>query len=211
MQPRLSPAGPPAPETRNPFRGKGLAVSVALLLEPGKRWSLGELARVAEVSRPMAGMVVRRLRTLGLVAGEVVQGRVAAVRPTPELFWETAAHWAATPVVPVVGGEVQVPVDRPRGGGAVIRATFGVPWEAVPRVYTRSFDALQPLLARSGGWWAGEQPADWEVAVVDFALPAGPVPPIVSALELATTPRGRETLAPHLTRVLDPFIEAGAA
>lgn len=197
---------PHVPETRNPFRGKGLAITLALLLHPAERWSLAQLADMAEVSRPLVSLVLRELRSRELVSGEVTRGRAAAVRARPELFWETSRS-AHVPVLGVVGG--RVPPDRPTGGGPVVSAGLGVPWQAPPRVYVRSVEEFPRVLARSGGWWAGDQPPDWEVAVVDSPLPPGPVPSILAALELGTTSRGRETLEAYAFRVLTGFAEAG--
>lgn len=187
----------PTAHGRNPFAGKGLAVTVALLLHGERPQSVADLAERAEASRPLASQVVRRLRQLGLVVGELSQGREGRLRPTAELLLEAGRHWPG-PVASVIGG--QPPIDAvPVGGGPALPRWIDTPWEAPPRLYVRRLDDAPGLLADAGGFLVSGGEPDWEIAVVDFPFTAGPVPGLVSALELAATPRGREVLAPHLT------------
>lgn len=194
MVKRVGPAIP-VPDTRNPFGGKGLAVTLALLLNPVRAQSVAELADAAQTSRALASMVVRELRHLRLVGGEVSQGRAGALRPTVALFLEAAQHWPQ-PVASVIGGHP--PLDAyPVGGGPAARGRLPEVWDPPPRVYVRSPAQAQELLAESGGHLVAGGAADWEIAVVDFPFDPGPVPPVVVALELGSTPRGREMLDRH--------------
>lgn len=186
----------PTVQGRNPFSGKGLAVTVALLLGQGEPQSVAELAERAEVSRPLASQVVRRLRQLGLVAGHVSQGREGQLRPTMELLTETGRHWPA-PIASVIGGNPPTD-DLPVGGGPALRSWMASAWEAPPRLYVRRLDDATAVLADGGGFLVSGGEAEWEIAVVDFPFAAGPVPALVGALELAATPRGRDVLAPRL-------------
>lgn len=187
----------PTVQGRNPFAGKGLAVTVALLLHGERPQSVADLAERAEASRPLASQVVRRLRQLGLVVGDLSQGREGRLRPTADLLLEAGRHWPG-PVASVIGG--RPPVDAvPVGGGLALRRWIDTAWEAPPRLYVRRLDDAPGLLADAGGFLVSGGESDWEIAVVDFPFTAGPVPGLVSALELAATPRGREVLAPHLT------------
>jgi hypothetical protein len=193
--------GIPIPDTRNPFAGKGLAVTTALLVGGGTPWSLGRLAEAADVSRPLVSKVVRKLIQLDLVAGEVEQGRDAAVRARPELFDETALHWPA-PVASMQGGRPPSD-DVARGGGELARERLGVLWQSPPRVYLRSLEVARRFVALAGGAVVSEPVAEWEIAVVHFPFEPGPVPTIVAALELGRTPRGRELLDEVRTRLFD--------
>lgn len=186
----------PTVQGRNPFSGKGLAVTVALLLGQGEPQSVAELAERAEVSRPLASQVVRRLRQLGLVAGHVSQGREGQLRPTIELLTETGRHWPA-PIASVIGGNPPTQ-DLPVGGGPALRSWMTSAWEAPPRLYVRRLDDATAVLADGGGFLVSGGEADWEIAVVDFPFAVGPLPALVSALELAASPRGRDVLAPRL-------------
>lgn len=178
------------PPGRNPFGGKGLAVTLALLLEPRRRWTVTELARQAETSTAMASRVVRELVRSDLVVGSIRQGRRSEVGATADLMWATALHWPR-PVAWVAGG--RLPSDRPLGGGPALEH-FGTQATSRPRLYVRSAEDVARLLARQGGALVSEPVADWEIVVVDFPLSAGIVPEVVAALELGATPRGREVL-----------------
>lgn len=196
----------PLSDTRNPFGGKGLAVTLALLLQPTEAQSIADLAAGAEASRPLASMVVRELRRLNLVAGEVKQGKQGELWPTPALLEETAAHWPA-PIATVIGGQARETL--PTGGGPAIQSLLLANWEAPPRVYVRDLDAARRVLAESGGHLIGGGTGDWEIAVVDFPFCPGDVPPIVAALELGATPRGREMLARHCSDLTDGWRSGG--
>ncbi|MCB1005561.1 MAG: hypothetical protein KDB35_15360 [Acidimicrobiales bacterium] len=198
MTKRVGP-GIPVPDTRNPFGGKGLAVTLALLLHPRRAQSIAELAENAQTSRPLASMVVRELRRLRLVDGEVSQGRAGTLRPKPELLYEAAPHWP-TPVAAVMGGTPSL-VDLPIGGGPAARSWLPSVWDPPPRAYVRSTDAVYELLSDTGGHLIAGGAADWEIAVVDYPFAPGVVPRVVVALELGATPRGREMLTRHLADV----------
>lgn len=194
MARRVGPALP-VPDTRNPFGGKGLAVTLALLLQPRRAQSVAELADAAQASRALASMVVRELRRLDLVDGEVSQGRAGALRPTPALALEAAPHWPQ-PVASVIGG--YPPLEQyPVGGGPAARGRLPDVWDPPPRVYVRSIDEARVLLAETGGHLVAGGAPDWEIAVVDFPFDPGLVPPVVVALELGASPRGREMLERH--------------
>lgn len=182
----------PEPSSRNPFSGKGLAISMTLLLGGGRQWSLAALAAAAGSSRALASRVVLELRRLGLVSGEVAQGRRASVQPVRGLFAAVLDHW------PGAAGYVagRLPRDVPVGGGPALAAA-GVPSDARPRVYVRSVDEARRLLALHGGALVTEPVADYEIAILDVGLEPGPVPPLLAALELGATPRGREILDGH--------------
>lgn len=197
--------GAPTPDTRNPFAGKGLAVTTALLLRSGTPATLAQLAAMADASRSLVSMVVRTLVHLDLVSGEVVQGRAASVRARPELLDETALHWPA-PVAWLQGGHV--PAGVVRGGGELVKAHLGVLWDAPPRVYVRTRNDARRLMALAGGAAVSEPVAEWEIALVDYPFEAGPVPPLVLALELGRTPRGREHLRGVRDRVLAGWADA---
>jgi hypothetical protein len=174
-----------------------------LALSPGAPWSLTDLAVRAEASVSLASLVVRELNRQGLVAGEVTHGRRGTVRATRRLFDAVGAHWPI-PIAWVRGG--RLPDDRPLGGGSALHRT-GVLSVGHSRVYLRSVNDLPALLAATGGALVSEPVADWEVAVLDLALPAGPVPLLVAALKLSGSPRGREILATRLAGLLAVFDE----
>jgi hypothetical protein len=188
----VEPVGLPLPPERNPFTGKGLAVTVALLLGGATAQSLAQLAERADVSRSLVTLAMRQLLRTGLATGEVAQGRTSTVRPTRALLAEAAAHWPQ-PVALVVGrppSEAMAAI----GGGPAIQAFVPTTWEAPPRAYVRNRAAADALLADLGGHLVGGGVVDWELAVVDFPFAPGPVPPVIAALELGSTPRGREML-----------------
>lgn len=183
------------PETRNPFSGKGLAVTLALLLRAHHPQTIAELADRAQTSRALASMVVRELRRLDLVVGEVSQGRAGALRPSAALVIETALHWPP-PIASVIGGQPLLD-EHTVGGGPAVRGRLPAVWDPPPRVYVRSTDEVQALLAESGGHLVAGGVSDWEIAVVDFPFDRGPLPLVVVALEVGATPRGREMLDRH--------------
>lgn len=189
----------PAAATRNPFAGKGLSVTIALLLRAPAAARLVDLAGDAGVSPTHVTRTVRALRAAGLVAGSVTQGRDGAVVATPALFWRAAEAWPA-PVISLQGGAP--PDHRPMGGGAVTAERFGIPSTAPPCAYVRHLDELPDLVALTGGALVSDAVADWQVAVVDHPFPAGPLPDVALALELGRTPRGREELEKRIAPAL---------
>lgn len=191
-----SSVGLPVPATRNPFGGKGLRVSLALLLEP-RAWSVSELARAAEVSQPMVSLVVKELRQRSLVVGESTRGRAAQIRPASALLWETALHWPR----PQAGVQGRLPTDGPIGGGPAHGAA-GLVTDAPPILYVRNRAEAAGVLGSWGGAWVSREVADYEVCVVDVHLPPGLVPDVIVALELGGTPRGREILRTHASQLV---------
>lgn len=173
-------------------------MSVALLLEPDRPHSLGDLADAADASIAMASRVVSALRQRRLVRGEVVHGKRATVVATPRLFEETAKHWPK-PMTWVLGGTVSP--AHPVGGGPALRAR-GLRSDDHPVVYVRQRADIAGVLADMGGALVTEPVAQWGLAVLDLALPAGPVPGVVAALELASHPRGREQLGRHWDQLI---------
>lgn len=206
MRKMKAPVGVPVPDTRNPYAGKGLAVTTSLLLGRGRPSTLAQLATMADVSRALVSMVVRYLaRFDDLVQGEVTQGRGARIAARPGLFHETSPHWPA-PVVSLQGG--RLPSDVVLGGGSIAKETLGVLWEAPPRVYVRTLDDARRLVALAGGAEVSAPVAEWDIAVVHFPFEPGPVPAIVAALELGRTPRGRELLSGAGDRLFAEWDEA---
>lgn len=181
----------PIATTRNPFAGKGLAVTIELLLQAPASARLVDLAAGAGVSPAHVTRAVRSLRSDDLVEGSVTQGRDGAVVATEELFWRAAHAWPA-PLISLQGGAP--PDDRPMGGGAVAKTRFGITTTAPPCAYVRHRDELAGLVAMTGGVLVSEPVAEWQVAVVDYPFAAGPLPDVALALELGRTPRGREEL-----------------
>lgn len=181
----------PAATTRNPFVGKGLSVTIALLSRAPGPARLVDLAADADASPTHVTRTVRALRAAGLVAGSVTQGRDAAVVATAALFWRAAEAWPA-PAISLQGGTP--PDDRPMGGGPVAAERFGIASTAPPCVYVRHRDELAGLVAMTGGALVSEPVAEWQVAVVDHPFDPGPLPDVALALELGRTPRGREEL-----------------
>lgn len=188
------------PQTRNPFAGKGLRVSFALLTP--REWGIRELAAHTEASPALVSMVLRELRQLDLVDGGVVQGRTATVQGTQRLARELALHWP-TAEVGILG---KLPADGTIGGGPAHRAV-GITTMTKPRVYVRSVPDAKRVLAWWGGLTASPQAGDYELCILDVPLETGLVPPIVVALELGGTPRGRETLDTHAARLLEGLPE----
>jgi hypothetical protein len=178
----------PVPVTRNPFVGKGLRVTLSLLLEP-REWRIRDLAEHSEASPTLTSMVVRALIRLGLVDGAVEHGKPAAIRGTRRLAREAARYWPQ-PTVGVLG---ELPSDGPIGGGPAHEAA-GLATDAPPRRYVRSGDDARRILALWGGALVSLDVADYELCIVDAVLPDGLIPPTLVALELGATPRGRETL-----------------
>lgn len=181
----------PVAATRNPFAGKGLAVTIELLLRAPASARLVDLAAGAEASPAHVTRIVRALRVADLVDGSVTQGRDGAVVATEALFWRAAEAWPA-PLISLQGGSV--PDDRPMGGGAAVTGRFGFTSTAPPCAYVRHRDELAGLVAMTGGVLVSEPVAEWQVAVVDYPFEAGPLPDVALALELGRTPRGREEL-----------------
>lgn len=197
--------GVPVPDTRNPFTGKGLAVTIALLLGEPPGSSLAQLAEASGASRPTVSKVVAHLRQAGLVTGSIEQGRAAALVAKPELMIETAAHWPQ-PAVWIQGGSP--PPGHPQGGGRAVSSELGVMWTDPPRIYVRRRADISGALADAGGALVSEAVAEWGIAVVDFPFPPGALPARVLALELGHTPRGREVLV-GVTKKLFPVVPAG--
>jgi len=189
--PRLIGPALPVPQTRNPFVGKGLSVTVSLLLEP-RPWRIRDLSTHSGASLTLTSMVVRQLIRGGLVDGGVEQGKPATVRGTRRLARETALHWP----MPEVGVLGALPTDGPIGGGPAHEAA-GVTTDVPPRRYVRTVEQAQAALALWGGALVSLDVADYELCIVDVALPEGLLPPTLVALELGGTPRGRETLEAH--------------
>lgn len=187
----------PAQDTRNPFSGKGLAVTVALLEDPARAWTIADLAERAEASRELTTKVMRRLHALRLVTGDFSQGRRAIVSPRQQLIEAAARAWPDAAVF-VAGG--RPPLALPAGGDAA-GAALGVVWEARPRRYVRTKADLPRVLAQAGGHLVTEPVGEWEICIVDFPFAPGPLPPLVAAVELASAPRGREVIRPHLQRL----------
>ena len=182
----------PVPPSRNPWRGKGLAVTAALLVHPGRRWRLGELAGAAGASKAMASRVVRELVRLGVVDGDLHQGRAASLIARRDLARRAGANWP-DPVAYIAGA---APDGFPLGGGPAQEAAGLLPVSRT-RVYLRSVEDAPRVLGLSGGALVSEPVADWELAVLDLDLPAGPLPAPLAAAELCRTPRGRETVESH--------------
>lgn len=191
----------PMPTNRNPYRGKGLRIPVALLLEPGREWTLRELAHATGVSDALASGVVKQLRQEGALPDDVVQGRRATLRATAPLLRRVAEHWP-TPDLHVHAGRPPE-AGHPIGGAAALEAA-GFIAQGRPRVYVRSWEAADRLLARSGGEETTAATADWEVSVLDLDLPNGLLPGTIAALELGASPRGRRTLAERAASLLPP-------
>lgn len=179
----------PVPSTRNPFVGKGRRVSLWLVLHP-RPWPIRDLAHEAHVSPSLASMVVRELLRRRLVDGAVEQGKPSSVRGTRRLAWELALHWPA-PAVGVLG---RLPADGPIGGGPAHQAA-GLVTNVAPRCYVRSAEDANTVLATWGGSLVSPEVADYELCVLDAPLEDGLVPPVVVALELGGSARGRETLS----------------
>jgi hypothetical protein len=199
---------------RNPFGGKGLRVVVTLLMHPSERFTVTELATRAEVSQAMASGVIHQLRIDGALPDDGVQGRAAGLVASWDLLWHTALAWPA-PDLGIVGPPGSEQLDRDGAGERLGCVVGGRPaWRraglvavGVPRVYVPRWHDLDRLLVHLGGTEvASEDIADWTVSVLDLPVPPGPLPPLVAALELGTTARGRETLQaarPELLPLLD--------
>lgn len=179
----------------------------ALLESPARAWSLRELADRAETSLALVTKVVRHLIADRPVVGdEVAQGRRARVTATRKLHAAVGAHWPE-PSLYVLGS--QPPPNLPVGGGTVVSAAVGVVWESRPRAYVRTKSELARVLARSGGAVVSEPAGEWEMCVVDYPFAPGPLPPLIAALELAGSPRGREVLRPRIAPLwADATLEA---
>lgn len=189
LRPVLRTTTSSTPQNRNPFAGKGLAMSVALLLAPDHGHTVTELAAMTGATVSMASRVVRDLQARRLVVGDVTQGRRAAIRPRRRLYDEVADRWPQ-PVTWILGGR---PSTEHPVGGSVALESLDIVYGVRPRVYIRRRNDLTRLLARCGGYEVVEPVAEWEIAVLDLDLPPGPVPPVILALELAGHPRGQET------------------
>jgi hypothetical protein len=63
-------------------------------------------------------------------------------------------------------------------------------WDPPPRAYVRDRAAANRLLDDVGGHLVSG-------GIVDFPFEPGLVPPVIAALELGSTPRGREMLDRH--------------
>ena len=184
---------------RNPFAGKGYGVTLALLLAAPAPLALVDLAAAAEASPTLVTRCVRALQAEGLVAGDIVQGREAAVVARQALFWAAAERWPA-PAISVQGGTI--PADLPVGGGRWPKKRLGVTATSPPCVYVRRQRDLGDLLSLTGGALVSEPVAAWQVAVVDYPFAPGPLPDVALALELGRTPRGREEVAPFAAELL---------
>jgi hypothetical protein len=83
------------------------------------------------------------------------------------------------------------------GGGPAAAALVPATWDPPPRAYVRNRAGADRLLAEVGGHLVAGGMVDWELAIVDFPFAPGPLPPIIAAVELASTPRGREMFERH--------------
>jgi hypothetical protein len=192
-------SGPPS-TARNPFRGKGLRIPVALLLDPARTWTLRALAEHTGASQALVSGVLQQLRRDGaLPVDAVAHGRRAEVRATPALLLATAARWP-TPDRYVWAGTV--PDEDVTMGGTEAQSAAGFLALGRPRAYVRSDRDLIRLLARWGGLRGTEDVADWEITVLDIDLPIGLLPPQIAALELGADPRGREELEARAEELL---------
>jgi hypothetical protein len=150
------------------------------------------------MSVALASGVVRQLRDDGALPDDVVQGRRATIRATPELLEATARRWP-TPSYYVWAGTV--PRDGVPMGGRPALATAGFIEQGRPRAYVRTARELDRLLGQWGGLPGTSAVADWEITVLDIDLPIGVLPPTIAGLELGADPRGQEMLherAEHL-------------
>jgi hypothetical protein len=190
---------PSPPRVRNPFTGRGLAVTLQLLLDPARAWSVRDLAAAAGASPALASRVVAGLHEERLLANPPVHGRRASLAPTGRLFWAVARHWP----VPTAWfqGRPPPPTLAPIGGGPAQEAAGLVPvWR--PRAYVPDRTSARNLLALVGGAEVSESVGEWELTLLATPLRNGFVPPVIVALELASTVRGRETVLNRLDELL---------
>lgn len=182
-----------------------MAVTLQLLLEPDRQWSVRDLASQAGASPALASRVVAGLHEQRLLADPPVHGRRAKLAPTGRLFWVTASHWP----VPTAWFQGRPPPASlaPIGGGPAQETAGLVPvWR--PRAYVPDRGAGRNLLALVGGAEVSESVGEWELTLLATPLPNGVVPSVIVALELASTVRGRGTVISHLDELLGPLADA---
>lgn len=192
----LLPGAVEDPPRRNPFSGRAWAVVLAMLAEPRREWSVRGLAAETGVSAAHVSRVVASLIDERLVAGDVVHGRAARLRPRRALVRAAGKRWPA-PIAYVQG---RAPSDGVIVGGGPAEVVHGLVATSRPIIYVASRDELRRLLALWGGALVSEAASEWDAILMPNTLGPGPLPPAVLAAELASTARGREILsgAPHL-------------
>lgn len=190
------------PPRRNPFAGRAWSIVLAMLAEPRREWSVRGLATETGVSAAHASRVVAALVDERLVAGDVMHGRTAVLRPRRALVRAAGKRWPS-PIAYVQG---RVPTERVQVGGGPAEAAHGLVASSRPVIYVASRDELRGLLALWGGALVSEAASEWDAILMPNVLEPGPVPPAMLAAELSSTARGREILAgaPHLLEGLAP-------
>ncbi len=172
---------------RNPFSPRGRQVCVTLLLDPGRHWTVSDLAAASSASQSFVSRVATGLKDQGLV--EVDEG---GLRPLPELLFAALAEDWPKPTGFYMGRVPRVGEAVISGGPVYERLGLTVP--AIPRIYVANRDQLRLLVVQTHAAPSTSRMADWEVVFQPLPLKNALVPPVIVALELARDPRGREVL-----------------
>jgi hypothetical protein len=191
-------SGADGPDPRRPVTGVGgISLALGLLERPNDPPGVREVARMAE----MAASTISRARQ-HLVQVALVESNGAPV--VPELFWALSDAWVVKPVNVAV---------EPDGEGWVLAgdaaaASWGAPALAGNRRYYCADRALfDRHRLRHGSDGSGVQVAMAPTPLVVASATDGVAHPVVAALDLSTSARGRESLGDW--RSIDPAL-AGA-
>ena len=180
--------GGDGPNPRRPVAGAGgISLALALLIAPSKPPGIREIARAAAMAASTISRAHRHLTSASLIDTD-------GTPIIPELFWATSDAWAPTAYSVTSGPDG----EHWALGGDAAAAHWGAPTLAQRRRFYCSDPATFDRHRFAHTDESGTSPIEIALApsglVVTTAL-AGMVHPVVAALDLSTSTRGREILA----------------
>lgn len=186
-------AGSDGPDPRRPVAGVGgISVAVGLLDRPGDPPGVREIARLSDMAPSTISRARRHLTQVALVDSD-------GAPVVPELFWATSDAWVVEPVS----------VDtEPTGDGWALGGDGAAARWAAPVLGTRKrFYCADPAMVDRHRLRhrADSSPIQVAVAPTPLAITSainGVVRPLVAALDLSTSARGRAILDDWAT--IDP-------
>jgi hypothetical protein len=178
--------GADGPDPRRPVAGSGgIALALGLLQRSDDPPGIREIARLAEMAPSTISRARSHLTKAGLIASD-------GTPVVPEFFWATSEAWVVRPV------SVDVEPDGEGWvlGGDAAAASWGAPVLATSRRYyciDRTLFDRHRLRHRAeeSGIEIAMAPSPLVVATAAHRV----VHPVVAALDLSTSSRGREILA----------------
>ncbi len=187
--------GADGPDPRRPVAGRGgIAAALGLLLTPRVPRGVREVARLADMAASTISRSLAHLTHASLVGED-------GTPLIPELFWATSDAWVPKPV----------PVDEAPTGDAWVLAAdaAAAAWGAPVLGARRRYYCIDPsALDRHRFLHEGAKNSGVEVAVAPTPMVvrtaiAGIVHPVIAALDLSVSGRGREILD-DWTAISDP-------